>query len=184
MKKRLIVIGISVVTSGISDDYNIDDYLTNNGYKLIDKDTSQYIKETDSVDNFYNLQEKNVDANYLAYYFSIQLKTFKEYKMKYTANEDTTLIYTLTNKLDTNIIDFNYEISNSSVSYSLQGNYNIDNKQFTCEMINNELVEKDIYCNSILTKINNFIPKRNNLLNNEYIVKAINTTQNEVIIKD
>lgn len=195
MKKRLIIIGISavvftlitivfIISSGISDDYNIDEYLTQNGYKLIDKDTAQYIKETDSIDNFYYYQEKGVDANYLAYYFSIQLKTFKEYKMKYNSDDESTMVYTLSTKLDTNIIDFNYEISNDIVSYSLTGNYNIDDSSFKCDMVNNELVEKDTYCKSVLNKIKDFIPKRENLLKNEYIVKAMNTTQNEVIVKD
>lgn len=195
MKKRLIVVGVFVIiftvvtlifiiSYGVSDDYSIDEYLTSNGYKLVDEDTSQYIKETDSIDNFYHYQENNQDSKYLAYYFSIPLKTFKEYKMNYTSETDTTLIYTLTNKLNTNIIDFNYEISNSDEVYTLKGTYDIDTKILDCNMINNDLINKDTYCNNVQNKINNFIPKRNKLLENEHIVKAVNTTQNEVKLKD
>ncbi len=194
MKKRLMIIGIFalfflvvtlilIITSGESDSYNIDAYLVKNGYSLVDKDTSQYIKETGTIDNFYYLQQTNKDSTYLAYYFSIQLKTFKEYKMNYSSDSDSTIIYTLSNKLDTDIIEFNYEISNDDNSYSLEGTYNIKNSDFECNLVENDLVDKTNYCNDINNKIKSFIPKRNNLLKNDYIIKAISTKQNEVVVK-
>ena len=103
MRKRIIIIIVSaiiitvftmiiVLSFGESDSYNIDKYLVDNGYELIDKDTNEYIKETQDIDS---LKDSNMDTSYLAYYFSIELKTFKEVKMKYTKDTKTTLIYNI-----------------------------------------------------------------------------------------
>ena len=195
MKKRLLIIGIFIVvftlvttvivlSSGVSDSFNIEEYLNSNGYKLIDEDTSQYIKETNSLDKFDADRKNNKDSSYLAYYFSLPLKTFKEYKMNFSASKDTTVIYTLSNRLNTSIIEFNYEISDLKVSYTLEGKYDMETDTFKCEMINNNLVNKERYCSSVMKKINDFISKRNELLKNEDVKKAINTTQNEVKVKE
>ena len=195
MKKRIIIIIVSailitvitmiiVLSFGESDSYNIDKYLVDNGYKLIDKDTNEYIKETQDIDNFYYLKDSDIDTSYLAYYFSIELKTFKEVKMKYTKDTKTTLIYTLSNELSTNIINYNYEISNDKTSYNLKGTYDIDTNDFTCDLINNTSSNKDLYCNNALDKINEFIPKRDKLLTNKYIINMINTKQNEVVVDE
>ena len=195
MKKRLLIIGIFIVvftlvttvivlSSGVSDSFNIEEYLNSNGYKLIDEDTSQYIKETNSLDKFDADRKNNKDSSYLAYYFSLPSKTFKEYKMNFSASKDTTVIYTLSNRLNTSIIEFNYEISDLKVSYTLEGKYDMETDTFKCEMINNNLVNKERYCSSVMKKINDFISKRNELLKNEDVKKAINTTQNEVKVKE
>ena len=195
MKKRLLIIGIFIVvftlvttvivlSSGVSDSFNIEEYLNSNGYKLIDEDTSQYIKETNSLDKFDADRKNNKDSSYLAYYFSLPLKTFKEYKMNFSASKDTTVIYTLSNRLNTSIIEFNYEISDLKVSYTLEGKYDMETDTFKCEMINNNLVNKESQCSSVMKKINDFISKRNELLKNEDVKKAINTTQNEVKVKE
>ncbi len=195
MRKRIIIIIVSaiiitvftmiiVLSFGESDSYNIDKYLIDNGYELIDKDTNEYIKETQDIDSFYYLKDSNMDTSYLAYYFSIELKTFKEVKMKYTKDTKTTLIYTLSNKLSTNIINYNYEISNDKTSYNLKGSYNIDNDEFSCDLINNTSSNKDIYCNNALDKIKSFIPKRDKVLRNKYVQNMVNTKQNEVIVGD
>ncbi len=194
MKKRLLIIGIFILivtiatlviilSSDVSDSYTIDEYLIANGYKLVDEDSSQYIKETTKLDNFYNDQKNNIDSGYLAYYFSLPLKTFKEYKMDYYSSNNVTTTYTLSNRLDTDIIEFNYEVSNLKDSYNLEGKYDIKNTTFNCEIINNELIDKESYCNSVMNMINDFIPKRDKLLKNDSINKAINTTQNEVKVK-
>ncbi len=195
MKKRLLIIGIFIIvvtlvtiiivlSSGVSDSFSIDEYLNSNGYKLIDEDTSQYIKENNTLDKFDADKKNNKDSSYLAYYFSLPLKTFKEYKMSFSASKDTTVVYTLSNRLDTSLIEFNYEISDLNVSYTLEGKYDMETDTFKCELINNNLVSKDSYCSSIMNKINDFIPKRNELLENEDVKKAINTTQNEVKVKE
>ncbi len=195
MKKRLLIIGIFIIvvtlittvivlSSGVSDSFNIEEYLTSNGYKLVDEDASQYIKETNTLENFDTDRKNNKDSSYLAYYFSLPSKTFKEYKMSFSASKDTTVIYTLSNRLNTSIIEFNYEISDLKVSYTLEGKYDMETDTFKCEMINNNLVNKESYCSSVMKKINDFISKRNELLKNEDVKKAINTTQNEVKVKE
>ena len=192
MKKRIIIILvfafvfiagtlIIVLSSGISDTINIDEYLTNNGFKLIDKDTSEYIKEESTLEDFYYNKESFTDTTYVAYYFSLELKTFKEVKMNYTDNTKTTLMYTISNRLDNDKISINYEISNDSKTYSVSGNYDISDDKFECEAIDNE-ESKDKYCENALNKIKDYIPKRQKILDNEYIMKSINTTQNEVVI--
>jgi homoserine acetyltransferase len=195
MKKRLLIIGIFIIvvtlittvivlSSGVSDSFNIEEYLTSNGYKLVDEDASQYIKETNTLENFDTDRKNNKDSSYLAYYFSLPSKTFKEYKMSFSASKDTTVIYTLSNRLNTSIIEFNYEISDLKVSYTLEGKYDMETDTFKCEMINNNLVNKESYCSSVMKKINDFISKRSELLKNEDVKKAINTTQNEVKVKE
>ncbi len=195
MKKRLLIIGIFIIvvtlittvivlSSGVSDSFNIEEYLTSNGYKLVDEDASQYIKETNTLENFDTDRKNNKDSSYLAYYFSLPSKTFKEYKMSFSASKDTTVIYTLSNRLNTSIIEFNYEISDLKVSYTLEGKYDMETDTFKCEMINNNLVNKESYCLSVMKKINDFISKRSELLKNEDVKKAINTTQNEVKVKE
>ena len=172
---------IIIISSGVSDTVNIDEYLTDNGFTLIDKDTSEYIKEESTLDDFFYNKESFTDATYVAYYFSLDLKTFKEVKMGYTADAKTTLMYTISNKLNTDIIDINYEISNESKTYSVSGTYDISEDKFDCEGIDN-VESKDTYCDNALNKIKDFIPKRKKILDNKYIMKAMKTTQKEVII--
>lgn len=179
----IFIIGtlLIVMSSGVSDTVNIDEYLTKNGFQLIDQDTSEYIKEESTLDDFYYNKESFTDATYVAYYFSIELKTFKEVKMSYTDETKTTLMYTISNKLNTDIITINYEISNDSKTYNVSGAYDISEDKFDCEGIDNE-ESKDTYCDNALNKIKDYIPKRKKLLDNKDIMKAIETTQNEVVI--
>ena len=179
----IFIIGtlLIVMSSGVSDTVNIDEYLTKNGFQLIDQDTSEYIKEESTLDDFYYNKESFTDATYVAYYFSIELKTFKEVKMSYTDKTKTTLMYTISNKLNTDIITINYEISNDSKTYNVSGAYDISENKFDCEGIDNE-ESKDTYCDNALNKIKDYIPKRKKLLDNKDIMKAIETTQNEVVI--
>ena len=137
--------------------------------------------EESTLDDFFYNKESFTDATYVAYYFSLDLKTFKEVKMGYTADAKTTLMYTISNKLNTDIIDINYEISNESKTYSVSGTYDISEDKFDCEGIDN-VESKDTYCDNALNKIKDFIPKRKKILDNKYIMKAMKTTQKEVII--
>ena len=45
-----------------------------------------------------------------------------------------------------------------------------------------DVESKDTYCDNALNKIKDFIPKRKKILDNKYIMKAMKTTQKEVII--
>ena len=59
--------------------------------------------------------------------------------------------------------------------------YDISEDKFDCEGIDN-VESKDTYCDNALNKIKDFIPKRKKILDNKYIMKAMKTTQKEVII--
>ena len=172
---------IIVTSSGISDSISIDEHLTKNGFKLIDEDTNEYIKEESTLEDFYYNRESLTDTTYIAYYFSLELKTFKEVKMNYTNDTKTTLMYTISNRLDNDNISINYEISNDNNTYSVSGNYDISEDKFDCESVKNKSAES-IYCDNALNKIKDFIPKRMKMLDNKYIKKAMSTTQNEVVI--
>ena len=79
----------------------------------------------------------------------------------------------ISSKLDSNQVNYNFELSYQESSFILEGN---SDTNYECNVIKEKNVSKDsikYYCDIVMNEIQNYLQKKNELLQNETLVNNI-----------
>lgn len=130
------------------------------------------IVTNNTLDDFYNNVKEKKDTAYEEYYFSKESYQFIELKMVYQSETTTTL--NINANIETNEIEYTYELSNDSEYLLINGT---SSNNYSCEVVSEKNIKRkkiNEECSKINDELNVFLERRNELLSNEKIRELIN----------
>lgn len=125
------------------------------------------ILTNNTLEDFYKDMANKKDSEYQEFYFSKDSTEYIELKMIYKNGISTSL--NITNNLQKNETNYNYELSYKTAHLLIEGNSNND---YECQIIKNNNVSTEIakkYCDMIQDEIIEFNDSKEDLLKNEKI---------------
>jgi len=146
--------------------------LNKEGYSTGKEDAFYHqIVSNNTLDDYYNDISLNKDSIFEEYYVSKESNSLIELKMTYQNQINTSL--NISSKLDSNQVNYNFELSYQDSSFILEGN---SETNYECNVIKEKNVSKDsikYYCDIVMNEIQNYLQKKNELLQNETLVNNI-----------
>ena len=146
--------------------------LNKEGYSTGKEDAFYHqIVSNNTLDDYYNDISLNKDSIFEEYYVSKESNSLIELKMTYQNQINTSL--NISSKLDSNQVNYNFELSYQESSFILEGN---SETNYECNVIKEKNVSKDsikYYCDIVMNEIQNYLQKKNELLQNETLVNNI-----------
>ena len=146
--------------------------LNKEGYSTGKEDAFYHqIVSNNTLDDYYNDISLNKDSIFEEYYVSKESNSLIELKMTYQNQINTSL--NISSKLDSNQVNYNFELSYQESSFILEGN---SDTNYECNVIKEKNVSKDsikYYCDIVMNEIQNYLQKKNELLQNETLVNNI-----------
>ena len=147
--------------------------LKKDGYTTEDTDDAFYNKITtgNTLDDYYKDLSNKKNSNYEEYYFSKESYDFIEVKLSY--KDEVTTSLNISSDLRTLETTYNFELSYKDAYLIIEGNSIED---YTCKTIVKEKVSEDViktYCDRMVSEINAYAEKREEVLNNEKIKELL-----------
>ena len=146
--------------------------LNKEGYSTGKEDAFYHqIVSNNTLDDYYNDISLNKDSIFEEYYVSKESNSLIELKMTYQNQINTSL--NISSKLDSNQVNYNFELSYQESSFILEGN---SDTNYECNVIKEKNVSKDsikYYCDIVMNEIQNYLQKKNEPLQNETLVNNI-----------
>ena len=146
--------------------------LNKEGYSTGKEDAFYHqIVSNNTLDDYYNDISLNKDSIFEEYYVSKESNSLIELKMTYQNQINTSL--NISSKLNSNQVNYNFELSYQESSFILEGN---SDTNYECNVIKEKNVSKDsikYYCDIVMNEIQNYLQKKNELLQNETLVNNI-----------
>ena len=176
----MVVVVISLLVYITTKPSEVEKELSKEGYTTTNEDAFyKKIVTNNTLTDFYNDMKNEKNSAYEEYYFAKESLNFIELKMLYQDGTNSTL--NITSDLRTNLIEFNYELSNKKAHLILEGN---SNENYDCKIIVknnvNDAIANDS-CNLIMQEINTFLERRSELLQNEKIRELVNQPIKEYV---
>ena len=176
----MVVVVISLLVYITTKPSEVEKELSKEGYTTTNEDAFyKKIVTNNTLTDFYNDMKNEKNSAYEEYYFAKESLNFIELKMLYQDGTNSTL--NITSDLRTNLIEFNYELSNKKAHLILEGN---SNENYDCKIIVknnvNDVIANDS-CNLIMQEINTFLERRSELLQNEKIRELVNQPIKEYV---
>ena len=181
----LVIILIVVFTFilGKTNETYKTEYLNNINY-ILDNDIYYKNLTNNTMDDYYNSSNKNIESSFLEYKYELNTNTFYETKLNYSNNIYTSLIYSYF--LNSPFINSTYEIKTGNSSIIINGIYSEQNNSISCNIENisnyHSNINKDVYCKTISDNINDFITERNNFINDSRFISILQNEYIDVVI--
>ena len=146
--------------------------LLKQGYST-EKEEAFYNKvvTNNTLEEYYNDVSSHKDSNYEEYYVSKESNSFIELKLSYQNKINTTL--NISTELKTNKTNYHYEVSYQNSYLLLEGN---SDTNYNCDVVDKKNINQktvDYYCELVIVELNNFLQKKNELLQNNKVYKNL-----------
>lgn len=163
---------IMIVVAALITKDEVYDELDDEGY-YTETDDAFYKKilTNNTLDEFYNDMRSERNSIYQEVYVSKTSYDYIELKMIY--NEGMTTTLTINSGLNSNELNYNFELSYNKMYLLLEGN---EQDNFKCNVAVNNNVKKEYekkYCSLIKEEIEEFLASKKELLNNQNLMNKI-----------
>jgi len=136
------------------------------------------------MDDFYNLAALKKEAKFLEYKYEVNTNTFYETLLNNTSN--VTSSYVFSYLLNDRYIHIKYEIISDNTAIIINGTYDEENNDLTCNIENTYNYSSNLslndYCNNISNNIGDFINEKNNFISDSEFISILNDDSSKIVI--
>lgn len=161
----------------------VKEYITKKGFNQVEK-TNIYSKEISeiTIDEYFKNADDNIESKYQTLYFDLNNYQLSKTQMEYRNNIYS--YFTPTYNYKNNSFNFEYEITFKDGYINFYGEYDIENKDFICDIKNYKNMNaqsssnQEIICNKILYDMKSFSIEALELIDNSKLINEMKKEKN------
>ena len=178
----LLIIIFTLILGKTNETYK-KEHFESLGY-LNDKGFYYKNMTNNTMDDFYNLAALKKEAKFLEYKYEVNTNTFYETLLNNTSN--ITSSYVFSYLLNDRYIYIKYEIISDNTAIIINGTYDEENNDLTCNIENTYNYSSNLslndYCNNISNNIGDFINEKNNFISDSEFISILNDDSSKIVI--